>query len=73
MVSVAARMIDTDSTPYTSLAVCHRDRGGCGERSPIYRTRDKARAWAERHREDKHPDLATEATGRAARRQDVAA
>jgi len=73
MVHMAARMIDTDSTPESSIAVCHEDRGGCGQRSPVYRTRAKALAWADAHRDTEHSELATEARGVARRREQVPA
>jgi hypothetical protein len=73
MVRMAARMIDTDTTPESSLAVCHVDRGGCGWRSPVFRSRAKALAAADAHREAEHAELATEARGVARRREGAAA
>jgi hypothetical protein len=67
MVPVAAPMISTDTSPASSLAVCHPDRGGCGWRSPVFRTRNKALASAAAHRLEAHPELAPEAE-RAGRR-----
>lgn len=63
---MAAPMITTDTSPATSLAVCHEDRGGCGWRSPVFRTKAKAQASAARHRAESHPEQATDAARRAA-------
>ena len=65
MVSVAARMIDTDTTPSSSLAVCHLERGGCGWRSPVFRTRAKALASANAHREQEHAEQRQDAVRKA--------
>jgi hypothetical protein len=73
MGSVAARMIDTDTSPSSSLALCNPKHGGCGWRSPIYRTREKAKAAGAAHRAEAHPELVTELASAARTRQDVAA
>lgn len=49
-------MIRTDTSAVSSLAVCDREQGGCGWRSPVARTRDKALAWAAKHRAEQHTD-----------------
>ena len=69
MVPVAAPMISTDTSPASSLAVCHVERGGCGWRSPVFRTRGKALASAAAHRLEAHPELAPEAERAGRRRQ----
>jgi len=53
-------MIQTDTSPSSSLAVCRADRGGCGDRSPVYSSRAKALAWAAKHREARHPRQAAD-------------
>lgn len=67
-------MIDTDTSPSSSLVLCNEDHGGCGWRA-IYRTRSKALAAGETHRAEHHPELVTAAQGQSRRRasQDVAA
>jgi hypothetical protein len=49
-------MIRTDTSAVSSLAVCDREQGGCGWRSPVARTREKALAWAAIHRAEQHTD-----------------
>jgi hypothetical protein len=58
-------MISTDTSPTSSMAVCHPERGGCGWRAGPFISRDKALGAAKRHRELEHGEQNTEARRKA--------
>jgi hypothetical protein len=62
---VAAPMIATDSTPYTSTAICRPEHGGCGWRAGPFVTKERAKAAGDRHRQEEHGPAATEARRKA--------
>jgi len=67
IVPMAARQITVDSSLATHLPLCHVD--GCGWRGPVLRDKSKAQAFADRHREQEHPDLAASAARKSRQRE----
>ena len=58
-------MITTDTSPASSMALCRADRGGCGWRAGPFVTKERAKAAADRHREDEHGAQDTDARRKA--------
>jgi hypothetical protein len=58
-------MITTDTSPTSSMAICHPERGGCGWRAGPFVTREKAKGAGNKHREQEHGEQDTDARRKA--------